>query len=310
MMKPLTLLVALICTLQAHAGEGLRDELAGLQQQTGLRLIWYEGGLHTVKFANREASADNAFSSHPPIGNGLIRLDGAAVALPSPGPLDRERPEHLTIFSLNGRVRGEYPEVAEAVALCWSHKGSKLVVSARTPATTPVQYRLLIFDLDTRTTEAVGDSSYTSSECFSPDDKQLVYEAQDGIRIFDVKESKSRALIEGHAPTWSPDGQWIAFLDGTAFYAVSAAGTGKKLLFNTRQGFGPLWWSPDSRFVAYMSAGGTFFESLRYLDVGLIQIRVRRWADGADDWVYQAPDVPPFRYATLTWQAGGNKNGP
>jgi WD40-like Beta Propeller Repeat len=307
--KLLSLLVALMFMLPAHAGEGLREELARLQQQTGLRLIWYEEGLHTLKFVSRDAPADKSFGG-PTIWNALIRLDAAALALPSPGPLYRERPQHLTITKLNGPVLGEYPEVTQAEALCWSHKGSKLVVSAEIPGTRPVQYRLLVFDLDSKTTQAIGDSSYTSSECFSPDDKQLVYEAQDGIRLYDVEEGQSRSLPPGHAPTWSPDGQWIAFMDGKAFYAVSPAGTGKKLLFNTRQGFGPLYWSPDCRFVAYLSEGGSFFESWKYLDVGLIQIRVRRWTDGADDWVYQAPDVPPFRYATLLWQAGGNKNVP
>ena len=88
-------------------------------------------------------------------------------------------------------------------------------------------------------------------------------------------------------------------LDG--YYTVTPAGGPAKRLFKTKQGRSELFWSPDSKFVAYFGEGGTFRETLKYLDVGLIQLRVRRLSDNSEDWLWQTPDVPPAHSLQCVW---------
>ena len=304
MLRGLRVLIALAAVVQAYAAEGVRNELTRLQEQTGQRLIWYERGIQTLRFGDRSVSVEKSPTTVGQ-GNGLISPDASEIALPNYGPEYLDRPHHITIVRPDGAIVREYAGTSDADAVCWSHNQSKLVVQARVPGTRPAQYHLLILDLDAKSTQEIGgNQNYATSQCWSPDDRQLVFTADNGVRVYDLKNRSSRTIAQGSFPTWSPDGQWIAFSDHKAFYAVSPAGTGKKMMFKGARAFSGLWWSPDSRFVAYLSEGGTLVETLKYLDVGLIQICIRRLADGAEDWVYQTPDVPPSRAVDLLWVGG------
>jgi hypothetical protein len=119
-----------------------------------------------------------------------------------------------------------------------------------------------------------------TSQCWSSDDKRIVYEAGDGVRIYEVGNDKSSTLLApgGKHPTWSPDGNWIAFRDGNTFYEIRPDGRDKRKLLRSRDVWSPLWWSPDSRFVAYVA-------SVPFAIDDFYRLRVRRREDNSDDWV-------------------------
>jgi hypothetical protein len=124
-----------------------------------------------------------------------------------------------------------------------------------------------------------------TSQCWSLDDQTLVYETGASVMVFDVKNNRSDALAKGAEPTWSPDGKWIAFRDGDTYYAIRPDGSGRKKLFHNYRGtaVSGLYWSPDSRIVAYVRELG--FLQGGALDAGLNQLRVRRLEDGSDTWL-------------------------
>jgi hypothetical protein len=73
----------------------------------------------------------------------------------------------------------------------------------------------------------------------------------------------SRRLADGDSATWSPDGEWIALNKGKDYWLLDwQSGTGK-VLFKQKNRLSPLWWSPDSKYVAYATRVGLYVERCR-----------------------------------------------
>lgn len=133
---------------------------------------------------------------------------------------------------------------------------------------------------------------------WSPNRNQFVSQAEQTLRVYDKQTGKSWPLTKGQYATWSPDGNWIAFFEDGAYYAIRPSGSGKKLLFKQKDALTPLWWSPDSRLVAYVSRN-RFFEGRWWPPIEQGRLRVRRLEDNAEDWVanlYVEGHVPSFRW--------------
>src|SRR5271155_5534548 len=147
----------------------------------------------------------------------------------------------LEVFRPDGFSSAEYPEVP-GLGTCWSHDQTKLV--------------------DTMIEHPSGRAT---------------------LEIIDLGSKRTHAIAKGTDPTWSPDGNWIAFRDRETYYAMHPDGSGRKELFHNHWGsaVSGLYWSPDSRIVAYVRELG--FLQGGALDAEVNQLRARRLEDGSED---------------------------
>jgi Tol biopolymer transport system component len=73
-----------------------------------------------------------------------------------------------------------------------------------------------------------------TTQCWSPEGKEIVYATDGHVTIQKLGESKATTVAVGTDPTWSPDGNWIAYLDENehSYYVIHPSGEGKKKLFH------------------------------------------------------------------------------
>jgi Tol biopolymer transport system component len=292
---PVVCVLALSFTMQSSPRESVRAELVRLQKQTGLTLATVEGGIRIVSFDKRvvfygkNLYRTTEFQVARTMGQGVVSRDGTEVAATL---FDLGRGS-LAIVQSDGSDLREYLDT-NPQKICWSYEKSKLAMTVHKQSP---DNELEIMDLASNVTEEIDPRAKLTSQCWSPDDKKIVYEADDSIRVYEIGEDKSTILTiaKGENPTWSPDGNWITFSDHNAYYAIHPNGQERKKLFHYWGPFSPLYWSPDSRFVAYIAALG--FLQGGAVDAELYRLRVRRLEDGSEDWVAQG-QLPDFQWVT------------
>jgi hypothetical protein len=174
----------------------------------------------------------------------------------------------------------EFPSVRNPGLMCWSNDMSEIAMG--TINTTNTTFRLEILNIATESVrEAASVIGYLSTQCWSPDDKQIVFELEGQVVVEDVESGKRKTIGLGKLPTWSRDGEWIAYFDerDKSYYVVHPSGEGTKKLFHHSRAIEGLYWSPDSRIVAYTVEIGGFLSLEAY------KLNVRRLEDGSEDWV-------------------------
>ena len=264
----------------AGMDESVLAELVRLEKETGLAIAFYENELGVISFKKR-ASYD--MGKLVPMGSsgGTVSPDGAEVAVNSLnwGAGYRDHTMSLDIVGTDGSALREHREVRGGVA-CWSHDKSKLAMVF----VEPPDAKLGILDLATKKMQTLEPQTANrelslTSQCWSSDDKELVFEGDGKAQVYEIDKDHTRILATGTKPTWSPDGNWIAFRDGNYFCAIHPSGEGKKKLFHKTRAYSGLFWSPDGRFVAYVH------EDFLALDVEFYHLMVRRLKDTSETWV-------------------------
>jgi len=277
---PLVWLPASITNIQSSPIESVRAELIRMQEGKGLTLAWVDGNsISRSYFRHSDEYVVNGVYFRK---RSLVKLDDS---------LDVFRPNQFSIE--------KYPEIS-GLGQCWSHDQTRVV-------STTIQHpsgdtTLAILDLTSGHVRAIAihvdQRAFVTSQCFSPNDRKLVYETGGNVRLYDMDNDLADAVAKGTDPTWSPDGNWIAFRDHDTYYEMHPDGSGRRKLFHNHWGdaISALYWSPDSRIVAYVRELG--FLQGGFLDAEVNQLRARRLTDGSDEAL--CPDNVDW-YANYHW---------
>lgn len=92
---------------------------------------------------------------------------------------------------------------------------------------------------------------------FSPRGERLAYGGYP-IRVWDIDNNTEKEVAAGHMPAWSPDGEWIGYIDSerdqrhSTLGLVHADGSGDKIVITLPRDDsfdGSPVWSPDSKSV-------------------------------------------------------------
>ncbi len=259
----------------------MREELIRRQAQTGLSLASFGWGLNVALFDKRTL-VKIPISTGLALMRGTISRDGTEIIVSRFNYHDLSASDSLELLRTDGSDLRELPFThtgdvpSHFESLCWSYDKSRLAVGVHRGSP---EVKLEILNLGSGVDQTVAPSvKELTSQCWSPDDKKIVYEAGDGVRIYEVGNEGSSTLLApgGKEPTWSPDGNWIAFREGDTFYEIRPDGRDKRKLFHRRDVYTPLWWSPDSRFVAYVAL-------VPFAIDDFYRLRVRRLEDNSDD---------------------------
>lgn len=292
----------------------LRDDLKLMQAETGMSVAMFDHGkLSTapIRFPTNDWRAVEIPGAigHSWSYEGMLSPDGTLAAFPygevDPCPswktCNAEADQHyfLAIAHTHGRGVHKYPEIILPSQMCWTRDNSKLAMIAQIADNRQTQ--LIVLDLDSGNVESYADGKNIAltPQCWSSDGKRLVYFAGQkdynrpgAVRILNTATHESGDLFLDNSkcpknnfcvspyPTWSPDGNWIAWFQEKTYWAVHPSGDGRKKLFRHGSALSPLQWSPDGRYALYADCCA-FRDTWRCMcEIG--RIHVRRLADNAD----------------------------
>jgi len=207
----------------------------------------------------------------------------------------------LAIYSVSEQKWATYGDFDDIGATAFSPDGSKIAFVAQERDGDA----LLVFDVRTqkiaRATTPKG-IWYQASLSWSPDGKKLAFQIQRSeerstIAVLDLSSGQVQTLGDGYEPSWSPDGNWIAYYassgqkcmlmhpDGTGTRAVKTLG-GR--LFGCRVFGWRVVWSPDGKQLLLNQMKGDGPD----LDVILLNI------DSGRSVVKKKNALPVFGWAT------------
>lgn len=188
--------------------------------------------------------------------------------------------ETVTIYDFQQRTYQDLCTVSKGIYfLAWSPLGNSIAFISEKNQNQPLGFRLNLLDIKSQQVTELLPATVLGANGFfswSPNGKEIVFE-QDVLQetksdklkqliILNLEKKDLRILGYGCQPAWSPDGQFIAFLEpkGKTCYLIHPDGSNKQKLFSYKEilpfGFemiGPLIWSPESQYLIYHRTDGT-----------------------------------------------------
>jgi dipeptidyl aminopeptidase/acylaminoacyl peptidase len=295
--------LAMIVALQiVRANDGLSSQLQSSQETEGLSLVSGEGNSLGVFLFTDHRFHETRILPTGVVGRDVnLTSDGDQLAF---GLIEKPSvtPPILAIANADGTNLRKFPSMTEPGPICWSPRKDRLALWA---SKTDLEggsktSGIWVFRIDTGEADSVAAHGSVSCPAWSPDGAKFVYSENDGVSIYDTDAKSSRRLADGDYPTWSPDGKWIAVSRGKAYWLLDPESGVGKVLFTQKNAFTPLWWSPDSRYVAYATRVGVSLSVVEQADLW-----VRRIHDGADEkvkrfpWKGPVPDIQWVRSSPL-----------
>ena len=250
------------------AGTADRGSLYFVSERSGAQNLW-------VKPAQGEARALTTFRDGRVMWP-TITTDGSTIAF--------ERDFGIWTYDVASRSPREVPITVRGAAIGGGSEHLVLTTGANDLAVSPDGKKLAFVargevfaapsadggDATRITTTSAAETQVT----WAPDSRRLVYAAnRDGawnVYLYDFASNKETPLTTGRthsvSPRFSPDGKQVAFLRDARELCVVSVDTRQvrvlaKGVFGRPPNFleRPIAWSPDSRWVAYLSGGTKLF---------------------------------------------------
>jgi tricorn protease len=204
--------------------------------------------------------------------------DGKKVALVARGE----------VFAASSKDGGDAVRLTNTAApesfAAWSGDSQKVVYSSERNE----KLQLFQYDLTTETETQLTTNGNDYSPIFSPDGKSIAF-IRNGrsLVVYDVNTKKERELSKFYtdAPplvgkrtiSWSPDGNWIAFLtyspENRSYANVSVVskdgGEAKPISFLANSNSGTISWSPDGTYILFDTSQRTEEAAIARIDLKL-----------------------------------------
>ena len=173
-------LIAVVFWAPKPGTESVRTELIQKQRETGLTFAWMDEGVSEWMKGTAQA----------------VLLE-TRTAVPLKDSLQAFHPEGFSIR--------DYQQTF-AIGACWSNDQTKLAATMMNSSTRRVIFGIL--DLNSKQVHAIAinadQRAYVASQCWSKDDKQLVYELDGAVRLYNLENDRADAVAKGTDPAGHP----------------------------------------------------------------------------------------------------------
>ncbi len=181
---------------------------------------------------------------------------------------------HGEVFAASAKDGGEAQRLTRTPAqesqLAWAPDSRRLVYASDRDGAS----RLYLYDFTSAKETRLTASGPDYAPRFSPDGKLLAFirNARE-LRILDMSSKEERnvatgyfdrpPLLEDHPFVWSPDNQWLAYMDvgskafNNAFAVPAKGGQARPLSFLANTSSRELAWSPDGKFLLFTTSQRT-----------------------------------------------------